>query len=73
MLVLARKRGDKIIINENIEITVTNIRNGCVRIGIEAPRDINIRRAELPGSNSYANRCRHDKPSSRGESLLVAR
>jgi carbon storage regulator len=48
MLVLSRKAGEKIVINKDIEITVTHIKNGRVRIGIAAPQDVNIRRAELP-------------------------
>ena len=55
MLVLTRKLGDKIMIDEEIEITVTAVRKGCVRIGIQAPKDISIRRAELP-TNPPRNR-----------------
>jgi carbon storage regulator CsrA len=48
MLVLSRKPGDRILINNEIEITVTRIQQGRVRIGIAAPRHFDIRRAELP-------------------------
>lgn len=47
MLVLSRKVGEKIII-ENITITVCEIRKDRVRLGIEAPREVNVRREELP-------------------------
>ncbi len=47
MLVLSRKLGEKIIINENISITVVEIDRGKIRLGIEAPRDIPIFRQEL--------------------------
>lgn len=47
MLVLSRKRGEKIVIDDNIVITVTEVMPGKVRIGIEAPREINVVRAEL--------------------------
>lgn len=50
MLVLSRKVGEQIIINE--EITITVVRSGVggcsVRLGITAPKGMNIRRGELP-------------------------
>lgn len=47
MLVLARKRGERIHIGDNIVITVVEIDRGRVRIGVEAPRDIPVFRQEL--------------------------
>ena len=47
MLVLSRKLGEKIIIEPGIEIAVVEIQGGKVRLGIEAPRDVSIRRQEL--------------------------
>jgi carbon storage regulator len=47
MLVLSRKLGEKIIIGENITITVVDIDRGKIRLGIEAPRDVPIFRQEL--------------------------
>ena len=47
MLVLSRKLGEKIYINDNICITVVDIDRGKIRLGIEAPRDIPIFRQEL--------------------------
>lgn len=47
MLVLSRKESESIVINENIVITIVRIAGGGVRIGIEAPREIRIRREEL--------------------------
>jgi len=54
MLVLSRKIGERIVIEPGIEIAVVDVRGGKVRIGIEAPREIRIRRNELippPRSN----------------------
>lgn len=48
MLVLSRKKGEKIIINENIVIEVIEIKNKQIRLGFEANKDIPIRRAEVP-------------------------
>jgi len=47
MLVLSRKLGEKIYINDNICITVVDIDRGKIRLGIEAPREVPIFRKEL--------------------------
>jgi carbon storage regulator len=47
MLVLSRHAGQKIKIGDNITITVCEIRPDKVRIGIEAPRDVTVNRAEV--------------------------
>lgn len=47
MLVLSRKVGEKIEIGNDITIQVLRITGNQVRLGIEAPQDVNIRRGEL--------------------------
>ncbi len=47
MLVLTRKTGQKVIINNNIEVTILEARGDTVKIGIDAPRDISIYREEI--------------------------
>lgn len=47
MLVLSRKPGEKILIGEDIVVTITVIGTGAVRVGIEAPRHLRIDRAEV--------------------------
>ena len=47
MLLLSRKIGEKIIIGGNIELTIIDVRDGQVRLGIQAPRDISVFRKEL--------------------------
>ncbi|MCX8052610.1 MAG: carbon storage regulator CsrA [Armatimonadetes bacterium] len=47
MLVLARKVGQSIIINDNIELMVIEVRGDQVRLGIEAPKSIPVHRKEL--------------------------
>lgn len=47
MLVLSRKVGQKIIIDERVTLTVTRISGNRVSIGIEAPPGVHIRRNEL--------------------------
>lgn len=47
MLVLSRKVGERILIGENIAITVVRVSGGGVRLGIEAPNDLPVVREEL--------------------------
>jgi len=47
MLVLSRKKGQSIVIGDNIEITVVEIQGDMVRIGINAPREITVHRQEV--------------------------
>ncbi len=47
MLVLSRKPGEKLVISDNIIITVLEVVGSRVRLGIEAPGDVRILRGEL--------------------------
>jgi carbon storage regulator len=47
MLVLSRKIGEKIHIGDNIVLTVVQIRNGSIRLGVDAPVETPILRGEL--------------------------
>lgn len=47
MLVLARKVGQSIVINDSVEVVVIEVRGDQVRLGIEAPRSIPVHRKEL--------------------------
>lgn len=47
MLVLTRKVGQRIVIGENIVISVADIRGDSVRLAIEAPTDVKIYRGEI--------------------------
>ncbi|TWU23698.1 carbon storage regulator [Bythopirellula polymerisocia] len=47
MLVLTRKQNEKIKIGENITITVLRMKGKGVRLGIQAPEDMNVLRGEL--------------------------
>jgi carbon storage regulator len=47
MLVLSRKLGEKIVIGDNIVVTVVKIDRNQIRIGIEAPPDVPVYREEI--------------------------
>ena len=47
MLVLSRKTDEQIVIDENVVVTVVQIRGDKVRIGIEAPKEILVHRKEV--------------------------
>lgn len=47
MLVLSRKAGERILIGDDVAITVVRIGPNSVRVGIEAPKSMNIVREEL--------------------------
>lgn len=51
MLVLSRRADERLVIGENIVITIVSIRGEKVRVGIEAPREVHIARAELLTAN----------------------
>ncbi len=47
MLVLSRRPGEEIIINDNIRITVVAVKGDRIRIGITAPNNVAVDRAEV--------------------------
>ena len=47
MLIITRKKGESLMIGDNIEITISKIEDGSVKIGINAPKDIIVLRKEL--------------------------
>lgn len=47
MLALTRKKGESLVINNNIEITVLELRGDQIKIGITAPKDVPIYRKEV--------------------------
>jgi carbon storage regulator len=56
MLVLNRKIGERILIGDDIVVTVVKVQGKQVRIGIEAPLSVSIRRQELlPQQESAAS------------------
>lgn len=56
MLVLNRKKGQSIIIADNIEITILDVQGDNIKIGIQAPREVKIYRKEIYQEIVLANR-----------------
>lgn len=47
MLILTRKKGEMIRINENIKIIISDVDGKNIKIGIEAPKDVKVYREEV--------------------------
>lgn len=47
MLIITRKKGESLMIGDDIEIVISKIEDGSVKIGIKAPRDVQVLRKEL--------------------------
>lgn len=47
MLALTRKKGDSIIIGDNIEVVILSIQGEQVKLGIVAPREVSVHRKEI--------------------------
>lgn len=55
MLVLSRRQGESIIIGGEIVVTIVEVRGGQVRLGIDAPRSVDVHREEI-----YREVCREN-------------
>ncbi len=47
MLVISRKKGESIVIGDNINVSIYDIRGDKVRLGIEVPREMSVHRKEV--------------------------
>src|SRR6478672_10532147 len=56
MLVLSRQRDETIMIGDDIEVTVVDIRGDTVRLGINAPKEISVHRKEVYDAIRRENR-----------------
>ncbi len=55
MLVLSRREGEKVMIGDDIVITIIDVRGDTVRLGIDAPRDVPVNRVEVREAVARAN------------------
>ena len=60
MLALSRKKGEALVINNNIEITILEIKGEQVKIGISAPKEIPVYRKEVYVQIQEANKAATD-------------
>ncbi len=56
MLALSRKKGEALVINNNVEISILEIRGEQVKIGITAPKEVPVYRKELYVQIQEANK-----------------
>lgn len=47
MLILTRKIGEVLLVGDDVEITVLNIRGNQVKLGVNAPKEISVHRQEI--------------------------
>jgi len=47
MLILSRKAGEKLMIGDNVELTILGIKGNQVRVGVNAPKDVPVHREEV--------------------------
>lgn len=69
MLVITRKKGESILIGENIEITIVKVDDGSVKLSINAPRNVTILRKELVSEVTEENKAAVSKDISILKSL----
>ncbi len=64
MLALTRKKGEALVLNNNIEVTILEIRGDQVKIGVSAPKEVPIYRKEV-----YLQIQKENEESSRAENM----
>jgi carbon storage regulator len=74
MLVLSRRVGESVVIGDDVTVTVLEIRGDVIRIGVDAPRSVQVRRQELLVALEDTNRAAASpsKDAIAGLSRLVA-
>lgn len=60
MLALSRKKGESLILNNNIEVTILEIKGEQVKLGISAPKEVPVYRKEVYAQIQEANKASVD-------------
>lgn len=63
MLILARKVNERIVIGENVQVSVVDIKGDQVKIGIEAPKTVKVYRYEVFEAIQEQNRAAASSPT----------
>lgn len=63
MLIISRRPGEKVLIGDDIVVTVVEISGGAIRLGIDAPRSLPVYREELWAAIRDENRAAASAPS----------
>jgi carbon storage regulator len=71
VLVLTRKRGEKIVVGEDIVITILDIKGDAIRIGVDAPSGVRIQRHEVIAAIAQANVSAAEADAAAGDTLAA--
>ena len=71
MLVLTRKRGEKIVVGDDIVITILDIKGDAIRIGVDAPSGVRIQRHEVIAAIAEANVAAAEADAEAGDALAT--
>ena len=71
MLVLTRKRGERILVGDDIVITILDIKGDAIRIGVDAPSGVRIQRHEVIEAIAEANKAAAEADAAAGDTLAA--
>ena len=69
MLVISRRKGQRVLIGEEIEVVITEVHRGSVKLGIRAPRGLTVLRGEICDSIAEARRAAAPSSAENAEAL----
>jgi len=73
MLVISRRKGQRVSIGDDIELVVTEVHRSSVKLGIRAPRGLTVLRGEVRDSIEDSNRAAATSDLDEASSLVVER
>ena len=71
MLVLTRKRGERILVGDDIVITILEIKGEAIRVGVDAPSGVRIQRHEVVEAIAEANVAASEANAEAGDELAA--